>query len=83
MYPENQSTHDKLDCQGNISICYKFSSPWSVISLYGLGCNIVLQLGDLVKEVAMGSVISLQQPLQIKTYASWTLQFPIAVLPSC
>ena len=30
------------------------SSPWSVISLYGLGCNIVLQLGDLVKGVNWG-----------------------------
>ena len=30
------------------------SSPWSVISLYGLGCNIVLQLGDLVKGVNGG-----------------------------
>ena len=31
-----------------------FSSPWSVISLYVLGCNIVLQLGDLVKVVNRG-----------------------------
>ena len=31
-----------------------FSSSWSVISLYGLGCNIVLQLGDLVKGVNGG-----------------------------
>ena len=34
--------------------CKNLSSPWSVISLYGLGCNIVLQLGDLFKGVNGG-----------------------------
>ena len=31
-----------------------FSSPWYVIFLYGLGRNIVLELGDLIKGVNGG-----------------------------
>ena len=43
------------------------SSPWYVISLYGLGCNIVLQLGDFVKGVNGGAVI-LITALQLKKW---------------
>ena len=32
----------------------RISSPWSVISLYGLGYNIMLQLCDLVKVLMRG-----------------------------
>ena len=41
-----------------------FSSPWSVMSLYGLGCNIVLQLCDLAKDVNGGAVILLVHSAQ-------------------
>ena len=45
---------EKLQDEYSLLLSSYISSPWFVISLYGLGCNIVLQLGDLVKGINGG-----------------------------